>query len=161
MIAPGDQWKWAVEGARSLGEYAATMDLEVAVELEPFELSIVNTVDRMDRFLRDVDHAAVRANVDISHLVLAHDEPAALGKLRGRIAHVHLSDCDGKRHGDLPPGRGVVPFEPYLSALQAAGFAGAVSIELEYSPEPDKIEDWVREAYGATDRLMKGLEIRS
>ena len=37
---------------------------------------------------------------------------------------------------------------------------GAVSIELEYSPEPDKIAEWVAEAYHATDRLMRAAGLR-
>ncbi|MFM7148270.1 MAG: sugar phosphate isomerase/epimerase, partial [Gemmataceae bacterium] len=37
---------------------------------------------------------------------------------------------------------------------------GAISIELEYSPEPDKIVEWVQEAYSATDRLMKAVNLR-
>lgn len=160
VIAARDQWQWAVEGVRELGVHAAELGLEIAVELEPFQLSIVNSVDRMDQFLSDVEHSAVKANVDISHLVLAKDEPAEIQRLAGRIAHVHLSDCDGKRHGDLPPGRGVVNFPPYLQALADAGFQGTVSIELEYSPEPEKITDWVREAYTATDSLMTGLHLR-
>jgi sugar phosphate isomerase/epimerase len=53
-----------------------------------------------------------------------------------------------------------VVFPPYLKALHDAGFAGTVSIELEYSPEPGKIVEWVREAYTATDRLMTELAIR-
>jgi len=160
VIAPRDQWNWAVEQTRELGEYASKLGLEVAVELEPFHLSLINSIDRMARFLGDVGHPAVRANVDVSHLALAHDPPEALTKLKGRIAHVHLSDCDGKKHGDLPPGRGVVDFPPYLKALADNGFEGTVSIELEYSPEPDKIVDWVKEAYQATDRLMAGLALR-
>jgi sugar phosphate isomerase/epimerase len=74
---------------------------------------------------------------------------------------VHFSDCDGRKHGDLPPGRGVVDFPPYLQALKATGFDGSVSIELEYSPEPAKIVEWVREAYTATDRLMQVAGIRN
>ena len=71
------------------------------------------------------------------------------------MAHVHISDCDGKVHGDLPPGRGVVDFPPYLEAIKGLGIDDAtVSIELEYSPEPDRIVDWVREAYDATAALM-------
>jgi sugar phosphate isomerase/epimerase len=161
VISPRDQWHWAVGGVRELGEHAGALGLEIAVELEPFHLSIVNSVDKMDRFLADVASPAVKANVDVSHLVLTHDEPSRLSKLAGRIAHVHLSDCDGKKHGDLPPGRGVVNFPPYLRALADAGFSGTVSIELEYSPEPDKIADWVKEAYTATDSLMKDLQLRA
>ncbi|MDQ2776064.1 MAG: sugar phosphate isomerase/epimerase [Acidobacteriota bacterium] len=161
VIAPADQWEWAVEGTQELGFYAKELGLEIAIELEPFHLSIVNKIDKMDQFLRDVGQGNVKANVDVSHLVLAKDTPEAVSKLAGRIAHVHLSDCDGKKHGDLPPGRGVVDFPPYLKALSEAGFDGTVSIELEYSPEPDKIVDWVREAYQSTSEIMKTLGIRS
>ena len=73
----------------------------------------------------------------------------------GKAIHVHISDCDGKVHGDLPPGRGVVKFEPYLREIASLGIDGCISIELEYSPEPDKIEAWVAEAYRETRRLMQ------
>ncbi len=50
---------------------------------------------------------------------------------------------------------------PYLKELKESGFAGSVSIELEYSPEPEqRSSDWVREAYTETDRLMRDLDIR-
>lgn len=160
VIAPADQWKWAVESVQSLGRYAEDLGLEIAIELEPFHLSIVNTIDKIDRYLKDVGDPRVKANIDISHLLLAKNDPGEIAKLKGRIAHVHLSDCDGKKHGDLPPGRGVVDFPPYLEALAKTGFDGTISIELEYSPEPDKIVDWVREAYTATDKLMSDLSLR-
>lgn len=161
VIAPKEQWKWAVEQVRELAEYAARSGQELAIELEPFKLSLVNNVDSMKHFLAEVNHPAVKANVDISHLALAHNHADEIEKLGEQIAHVHLSDCDGKKHGDLPPGRGTVDFPPYLKALAKSGFAGSVSIELEYSPDPDKITDWVREAYDATNRLMNSLGIRS
>jgi sugar phosphate isomerase/epimerase len=115
----------------------------------------------MVRFLDDVEHASVKANLDISHLALAGTAPSEVAHLGGRIAHVHFSDCDGKKHGDLPPGRGVVDFPPYLAALKATGFEGTVSIELEYSPEPERIVDWVREAYRETDHLMRRQALRT
>jgi D-psicose/D-tagatose/L-ribulose 3-epimerase len=161
VITPQDQWSWAVEHVRELGEHAAGLGLEIALELEPFQLSLVNDLPKMTRFLDNVGHPAVKANVDVSHLALAKSAPSELSGLAGRIAHVHFSDCDGKQHGDLPPGRGVVDFPPYLQALKATGFNGTVSIELEYSPEPAKIVDWVREAYTATDRLMQAAGIRN
>ena len=115
----------------------------------------------MAQFLDDVNQPAVRANLDISHLVLARQPPALLERLRGHVAHVHISDCDGAVHGDLPPGRGVVDFPPYLEAIKRLGIDdAAISIELEYSPEPDKIVDWVREAYEATAGLMSRAGLR-
>jgi D-psicose/D-tagatose/L-ribulose 3-epimerase len=160
VIKPQDQWNWAVESVRELGEYAAGLGMEIAVELEPFHLSIVNSLAKMIEFLKDVNHAAVRANLDISHLALSHSSPEMIPELQGQITHVHLSDCDGKRHGDLPPGRGKVRFERYLKPLKNTGYNGVISVELEYSPEPEKIVDWVEEAYRETNRLMQKLGIR-
>ncbi len=125
-----------------------------------FRLSLVNNVDTMLRFLQDVDHPAVQANIDVSHLQLSGTAPEELRRLKGRATHVHLSDCDGKVHGDLPPGRGVVDFVPYLREIKDLGIDGAVSIELEYSPQPERIVEWVREAYEATDRLMRQVGLR-
>ncbi|MGL4422169.1 MAG: sugar phosphate isomerase/epimerase family protein, partial [Gemmataceae bacterium] len=142
----------------ALGEYAASLGLQIALELEPFQLSLLNTVPAMAQFLDDVHHPAVAANIDISHLALAHSAPEELRSLKGRAIHVHISDCDGKVHGDLPPGRGVVDFLPYLREIADLGIE-AMSIELEYSPEPEKIREWVAEAYTATDRLMQAAGI--
>ncbi len=139
VIAPADQWRFAIEGVREVGRHATDLGLEVAVELEPFDLSIVNTIDKMDRFLSDVKIPAVKANVDVSHLVLANDPASAILKLRGRIAHVHLSDCDGKKHGDLPPGRGVVDFPPYLQAWQRPGLKVLSASSWSIRPNPIRL----------------------
>jgi sugar phosphate isomerase/epimerase len=161
VIPPAVQWAAGVANVRALGEYAQSLGLEIALELEPFKLSLLNDVPAMSKFLDDVGHPAVKANLDISHLVLAGQSASWIEGLRGRVAHVHISDCDGKVHGDLPPGRGVVDFAPYLDAIKALGDDGlTVSIELEYSPEPDKIVDWVREAYTATAELMRQAGLR-
>src|SRR5262249_13572891 len=150
-----------VRHVQALGDYAFDLGLEIALELEPFHLSLLNDVASMARFLDDVARPAVKANLDISHLVLATQSAAMVDQLRGRVAHVHISDCDGKVHGDLPPGRGVVDFAPYLKAIAGLDIPeAAVSIELEYSPEPDRIVEWVTEAYLKTAALMKAAELR-
>lgn len=160
VIPPDEQWRFGVEAVRRLGRRAGELGLEIVLELEPFAMSLVNDIDSMVRFLDDVDAPAVKANIDISHLVLSHVEPAQLRRLKGRAGHVHISDCDGKVHGDLPPGRGVVPFEPYLQEIKELGIDGAISIELEYSPEPARIVEWVEEAYRETDRRMCAIGLR-
>ena len=68
--------------------------------------------------MNDCRHPRVRAHIDVSHLVLSDSSPLDLMKLAGKAIHVHISDCDGKVHGDLPPGRGIVKFEPYLQAIK-------------------------------------------
>ena len=160
VIPPPEQWATGVRNVRELGKYAADLGVCLALELEPFRLSLVRNVDTMLRFLEEANHPAVAANIDVSHLCLSHTAPEELRRMKGRAIHVHLSDCDGKVHGDLPPGRGVVEFVPYLREIKALGIDGAVSIELEYSPQPERIVEWVREAYEQTDRLMRQAGLR-
>ena len=160
VIPPAEQWRTGVDNVRRLADHAAGLGLEIALELEPFKLSLLNNVDSMVRFINDLNHPAVRANIDVSHLQLAGVAPEELRRLKGKAIHVHISDCDGKVHGDLPPGRGVVDFVPYLREIKNLSIDGAVSIELEYSPQPERIVDWVREAYEATDRLMRQVSLR-
>ncbi len=158
VIPPAEQWATGVTHLKTLGDYAANLGLKIALELEPFKLSLLNDVPNMARFLDEVAHPAVKANIDISHLALAHSQPEDLRRLAGQAIHVHISDCDGKVHGDLPPGRGVVDFGPYLTEIAKLDI-GAMSIELEYSPDPAKIGEWVAEAYTATDKLMAAAGI--
>lgn len=160
VIPPDEQWDFGVKSCQELGDYAKSLGVRIALELEPFALSMLNNVESMSRFIDDVDREAVRANIDISHLVLANVEPQELRKLKGKAIHVHISDCDGKKHGDLPPGRGVVPFEPYLQEIKNLGIDGTIAIELEYSPEPEKIKEWVEEAYAETDKRMQAAGLR-
>ena len=161
VIPPHQQWQLGVEAVRDLGLRAADLNLEIALELEPFPLSLVRDMETMVGFLNDVGLANVKANLDISHLVLSRVPAEEIRRLKGRVAHVHLSDCDGKVHGDLPPGRGVVSFEPYLSEIKNLDLGErTISIELEYSPEPERIVEWIEEAYRETNRLMQKAGLR-
>src|SRR6187200_1628702 len=47
VIPPGEQWQTAVRNCRQLGNYAADLGLQIALELEPFKLSLLNNVDSM------------------------------------------------------------------------------------------------------------------
>ena len=162
VIAPQTQWEWGIETCRRLGDYANKKKIDIALELEPFRLSLLNSVESMLRFVDECRHPRVRANIDVSHLVLSDTTPADVRKLKGKAIHVHLSDCDGKVHGDLPPGRGVVKFAPYLQAIKELNIPnGVVSIELEYAPDPSKIIEWVEEAYRETDKLMNMVGLRN
>src|SRR5438309_5744024 len=51
VIPPVEQWRTAVTNVRELGKIAADLGLQIALELEPFKLSLVNDVDSMVRFL--------------------------------------------------------------------------------------------------------------
>jgi len=161
VIPAAAQWQWGIETCRKIGDYADKKKIDIALELEPFRLSLLNNIPEMIRFVDECNHPRVKANIDISHLVLSDTSPADVKKLKGKAIHVHLSDCDGKVHGDLPAGRGVVKFAPYLQAIKELEIDGTVSIELEYAPNPDKIVEWVEEAYRETARVMDLVGLRS
>src|SRR5258706_7383108 len=160
VIPAAAQWQWGIETCRRLGDYADKKKVDIALELEPFRLSLLNNVDEMVRFVDECDHPRVRANIDISHLVLSDTSPADLTKLKGKAINVHLSHCEGKGHGDLPPGRGIVKFGPYLQAIKELKMDGAVSIELEYPSDPKQIVAWVEGAYRTTAKLMEQVGLR-
>jgi sugar phosphate isomerase/epimerase len=161
VIPPAEQWKTAVATVKQCGQRAKELGLEIAIELEPFKLSLVNSVDTMLKFLDDVGMPeTVRANCDISHLHLVNTPFEEVKRLKGKICHVHLSDCNGKVHGDLPPGRGITPIKEYLRQIRDTGFDRTVSIELEYAPQPERIVEWVEEAYEKTNQIMQELGCR-
>ena len=153
-------WDMAKGRCQELADYAAGKGIEIVLELEPFTEALVNTVDELARFVREVDRPNFRANADISHLHLADASFEDVKKLTGLIGHLHLSDCDGKVHGDLPAGMGVTPIKEYLQAIVDSGYEGTVSIELEYSPDPDKIVEWATRAYEGTAAIMREVGVR-
>ena len=79
VIPPAEQWRTALDNCRRLADHAQSLELAIALELEPFPLSLLNSVDRMAAFLDEANHPALKANIDVSHLHLAHVGPADLG----------------------------------------------------------------------------------
>ena len=153
-------WDMAKEAVKNAGEYAAAKGLEIVLELEPFDAALLKDVHELVRFVKEIGHPAVRANADISHLHLSNASYGDVKELTGLIGHIHLSDCDGKVHGDLPAGMGVTPIKEYLAAIRDTGYDGTVSIELEYSPDPEKIVEWAQRAYDGTAEIMAELGVR-
>ena len=148
------------ENLRELAEHAEPQGIELAIELEPFKHAVANSVHELADLIRLVDHPAVKANADVSHLHLSGASFDDVAVLTGMIGHVHVSDCDGKVHGDMPPGRGVTPIKEYLQAILDTGYTGTVSVELERVPEPDRMVELVEEAYRETARILAELGAR-
>jgi len=153
-------WDMAKDLVRQSGEYAQSKGLEIVLELEPFTEALLKDVHELARFVNEIGHPAVRANADISHLHLAESSVADVAVLTGLIGHIHLSDCDGKVHGDMPAGMGVTPIKDYLQAIVDTGYEGTVSIELEYAPEGTDIVAWAQRAYDGTAAIMTEIGVR-
>ena len=105
--------------------------------------------------------AAVLATVESDLASAGERRVADLSRQSATQAVAVEQAADVQAHdGDLPPGHGVVDFPPYLKEIKDLNLDGAVSIELEYSPEPEKIVEWVAEAYRETAKLMQEAGLR-
>jgi 2-deoxy-D-gluconate 3-dehydrogenase len=125
------------ENLRELAEHAEPQGIELAIELEPFKHAVASSVHELADLIRLVDHPAVKANADVSHLQLSGASFDEVAVLTGMIGHVHVSDCDRQgawRHAAgsrRDADQGVPAGDP------RHGYTGTVSVELERVPEPD------------------------
>jgi sugar phosphate isomerase/epimerase len=100
--------------------------------------------------------------LDTSHLAVAGgDLLAAWDELADRVAHLHVSNNDGRgrdTHGLLD--RGVLPIAEFLQEVGAGGFGGAVTLELDvrtWADDRRALLEVLRENLGmARDQLARG-----
>jgi sugar phosphate isomerase/epimerase len=92
--------------------------------------------------------------LDTSHLAVAGgDLLAAWDELSDRVAHLHVSNNDGRgrdTHGLLD--RGVLPVPEFLEQVGASGFGGAVTLELD-------VRTWADDRPALLDVLRENLAI--
>jgi sugar phosphate isomerase/epimerase len=161
VIPPERQWDDLVGNMRQIAEHAESLGVEVALELEPYEFSYVNSIGEMVRFLDAVGVDAMRANVDLNHLWMVKEDSSRLSELSGRIAHAHISDCDGVVYRNFPPGEKTAPLQRYLDDLVATGFDGTMAVELEPAPDGRDPIEWMTEGYERTRELLEHSRSRA
>ncbi len=92
--------------------------------------------------------------LDTSHLaVVGGDLLAAWDELADRVAHLHVSNNDGRgrdTHGLLD--RGVLPIGEFLEEVGAGGFGGAVTLELD-------VRTWADDRPALLEVLRENLDI--
>ena len=100
--------------------------------------------------------------LDTSHLaVVGGDLLASWDELADRVAHLHVSNNDGRgrdTHGLLD--RGVLPIGDFLQQVAAGGFGGAVTLELDvrtWADDRKALLEVLRDNLAFTrDELAKG-----
>lgn len=104
--------------------------------LPPPEANFLLTLEEVAALMRRLNHPAAKTIFDVkSASSEGRPLPDLIANYAPQIAHVHANDAN--RRG---PGFGETDFQPILSALQAAGYAGYVSVEVfDYSPDPETI----------------------
>lgn len=109
-----------------LAPLAARRNLRIAVEPKP-GTSIGAPADVVTLIEATGTAGTIGLLLDTGHEFAAGRDPAPMvARLAGHLLHVHLGDSDGDPDADLPPGR-LHPIDPFLSALDAVGYRGAMS----------------------------------
>ncbi|HEX2032852.1 MAG TPA: sugar phosphate isomerase/epimerase family protein [Chloroflexota bacterium] len=120
--------RWLTDGG--LAELQAGTPVSLVVENLPmrrvlgrrFSYYALNTWEGLRRF--------PRLCLDTTHCGTTGDDLLAVYEgLADRVAHIHLSDYDGKFQHQ-PLGRGWLPLGPLLQRLEARGYSGTVVVEL-------------------------------
>lgn len=144
------------EACNELADYAHKNGAYFALETGP------EPADRLKKFLDSLTSNGVAVNLDPANLVMVTDDDPvkAVYTLKDYIVHTHAKDgillnkTDPKviydffaegGIGDLrldeyfkevPLGKGKVPFDNYLKALEDIGYNGFLTIEREAGPDP-------------------------
>lgn len=121
------EWRWAVEAATELADYAG--DRGVTLALEPwnrYETYLITRTEQAIRFIDEVDRPNLGYMADTFHMSIEETDIADSIRAAGhRLAHVHLADSNR-----AAPGTGHTDFEPIIAAIAEVGYAGWISYEL-------------------------------
>jgi sugar phosphate isomerase/epimerase len=138
VIGPGKLGRWLKEG---LPAFQAKTKVKIAIEnmpcrrlgpfqLEPHHFSTPQQLNQFQYLTLDTTHVGTR----YTDLLAFHQQ------LESRVAHVHLSNFNGKEH-QLPQS-GMLPLADLLRRLVQQQFQGLISLEL--SPSSLQVEDETR-----------------
>lgn len=97
---------------------------------KPGTVRLGETPEQVAALVAQIDHPRLAICWDLGHSVLQkqHDLPPA--DFLGRTRHVHIHDINAAGEDHFPLVYGTVPWQRDLRALRAAGFSGAITMEI-------------------------------
>ncbi|MFD1506294.1 sugar phosphate isomerase/epimerase [Georgenia yuyongxinii] len=158
---PQQGWDRLLTGLAPVLPRAARAGVTLAFEPEPgMFISRLEDVAELRRRLGDPDE--LRITLDVGHLCCNETAtPEQCVRTAGEaLAHVQIDDMRRGVHEHLELGDGQVDFPPVLAALQDAGYAGLVAVELprhgHAAPAVARRSlDALRSAMAAAERLRR------
>ena len=120
------EWEWAVESLRQVGQHAASAGITLAVEpLNRFETYFLNSAEDASRLIDELALPSVGILFDTFHANIEEKEPiGAIGVAGPGIAHFHVSENDRST-----PGEGHIPWPQVFQALKAIDYDGTLTVE--------------------------------
>lgn len=119
----------------------------VAEPLRHQESNTINSAAEGLKWVEAVDHPNFQLLVDIYHMTEEHEDAAIIVKAGAHIAHVHMSNPQGRV---FPLKADEFDYKPFFNALRQIGYHGTVSIEAKTSDlavEGPKAIEFIHSAY--------------
>ena len=131
LADPEDEWRWAVESVRSVGEHAASLGVDLSLECwNRYGTYMLNRLEQGVRMWRETGLENGGVMADTYHMNIEERSlPEAIRETGGLLNHVHLSDSNR-----LAPGWGHIEFGEILRTLQDLGYGGYLAFELILPP---------------------------
>lgn len=128
-FSPGEAWRLNMESVRRLVRFAEARGVSAMVENVPEPVPfLMRSVEDFERFYDEVG-LEVEMALDIAHAHLRGEVEEFLGRLGGRIGHIHVSDNHGGGDEHLRLGAGSIDWKGAMSAVEASPFEGWVVVE--------------------------------
>ena len=129
---PRDEWQWAVESVRSVGEYAVSLGVDISLECwNRYGTYMLNRLDQGVHMWRETGLENGGVMADTYHMNIEERSLSEAIRQTGELLnHVHLSDSNR-----LAPGWGHINFGEILRTLQQIGYRGYLAFELILPPD--------------------------
>ena len=146
---------------RAIGENAAPSGIKVCLETHP---DLIHNGDIALETMQAVNHPNICVNFDTGNVYYYNHNVTAVGEVEKVIPHVgavHLKDTNGGyRTWHFPAlGEGVVDFKAVFQTLNAAGFHGPFTMELEGIEGEDINEAGVQARVADSLQHLKDIEV--
>jgi sugar phosphate isomerase/epimerase len=123
-----EEWKWAVESIRAVGEYADTLGVNLTLECwNRYGTYLLNRLEQAVRLWRETGLPNGGVMADTYHMNIEERSlPQAIRETGELLNHVHLSDSNR-----AAPGQGHIDFGSVLQALTDIDYQGYLTFELD------------------------------
>lgn len=127
LASDEQEWEWAVENVRALGEYADSVGVNITLEAwNRYETHFLNRLDRAVELLDATGLKNAGVHGDLFHMNIEEDSiHGAFSRAGSKVNHVHLADSTR-----AAPGVGHIDFRPTLQTLKDIDFDGYLTFEL-------------------------------
>lgn len=160
-IATSEQWKWATEGFKTLGDLASELGFRFAFETH---MNYIHDLPEAARKLVDmIDKKSVGINLDYANIACFPKPitlPETINICGDRLYYVHLKNVFRLRNTPYNSfiacglGDGIVNNREFLSILKRNGYKGAICLE---APRQGDRELFAKQDIAYIQMLMKEL----